>query len=92
MGLWVGVIARPWAGLTASLLIILNSDVTGMVHGDELKYIFNLKIGNFPLVKKGDKDFAFSDKMVKIWTAFAQTGYSVFFIQLVTKNEDMCLN
>ncbi|XP_021944608.1 esterase E4 [Folsomia candida] len=49
-------------------------NVTGVVHGDELQYFFNLDMGNFPIIKKGDKHFPFSEKIVKLWTSFAQTG------------------
>lgn len=52
--------------------------MSGVVHGDELRYLFNLKLENSTPIQKGDRDFQFSDKMVKLWTSFAETGYVDF--------------
>lgn len=46
----------------------------GVVHNDDLPFLFNLGLDSFPELKKGDKHTQFSEKMVKIWTEFAKTG------------------
>lgn len=47
----------------------------GVVHNDELPYLFNFfGFEKFPELKKGDKETAFSEKIVKLWSEFARSG------------------
>lgn len=46
----------------------------GVVHNDELPFLFNLQFSALPELKKDDKHTPFSEKMVKIWSEFAKTG------------------
>ncbi|ODM94771.1 Esterase E4 [Orchesella cincta] len=49
-------------------------NMRGVVHNDELPFLFNLALQSIPELKKGDKQTPFSEKMVKIWTSFAKNG------------------
>jgi len=49
-------------------------NMRGVVHNDELPFLFNLGLKSFPELKKGDKITPFSEKMIKIWTTFAKNG------------------
>jgi hypothetical protein len=46
----------------------------GVVHNDELPFLFNLGFQNLPEFKKGEKQTPFSEKIIKIWTEFAKNG------------------
>lgn len=54
--------------------MILVSLILGAVHHDDLQYIFYVST-LFPYIHKGDPEWSTVDKMVKIWSDFAYTGY-----------------
>lgn len=49
---------------------------TGVMHGDEINYVFGEPLN--PGLNYTDEEKGFSKKIMKYWTNFAKTGYVLF--------------
>lgn len=67
-----------YQGQNSMIELVLNGAPkvfqTGICHGDELFYLFNLKLGRVRLPSFRDEKV--SQKMLTLWTDFAKYGYS----------------
>jgi carboxylesterase type B len=48
------------------------NDIKGVTHGDDTQYFFNTS--STPELKPGSESEKFSEKIVKLWVSFAETG------------------
>lgn len=48
--------------------------ILGAAHHDDLQYLFYMPI-LFPYITRDDPEWTTVDKMVKLWSNFAYTGY-----------------
>lgn len=54
---------------------------TGVMHGDEINYVFGEPLNPAFDYTEDEKDF--SRKIMKYWSNFAKTGYEIFFVFLL---------
>lgn len=57
-----------------TIIIIIVLVIIGACHGDELVHQFKGNLPKMPFIPPSEKDQAFMNKFLKLWTNFAKTG------------------